>query len=236
MRRVPSRELLDDDLGTPLEIQDSLADLRFLNRRFGGIATTTRMVKRVAQASGQRCFSMLDVAAGTGEMPRFVRECVQRRGIDLRLTMLDRRATHLTHLGDGENHVVGDALALPFCEDSFDLITCCLFVHHLSPEEVKLFVDEALRCARVAVLINDLIRHPLHLAMACAGRLIYRSRITCNDAPASVRQAYTTREIREILERNGVAGMEITSHYFYRMGVIVWKTPNAVNGGLRVDV
>jgi hypothetical protein len=53
MRRVPSRELLDDDLGTPVEIQDSFADIRFLNHRFGGIATTTRMVKRVVQASGQ---------------------------------------------------------------------------------------------------------------------------------------------------------------------------------------
>lgn len=191
------------------------------------------MVERLARARGQTRFSMLDVAAGTGEMPRCVRERLQRSGVDLQLTLLDQ---HATHLGDGENHVVGDALALPFRDESFDLVTSCLFLHHLSPEEVRQFVEEALRCARVAVLINDLIRHPVHLATAQAGRLIYRSRLTRNDAPASVRQAYTTQEIREILKGNGFAGMEITRHYFYRMGVIIWKSPKALDGDLRHNV
>ena len=31
------------------------------------------------------------------------------------------------------------------------------------------FVDEALRVCRVAVLINDLVRHPLHLSLVYAG-------------------------------------------------------------------
>jgi ubiquinone/menaquinone biosynthesis C-methylase UbiE len=227
MRRVPSRELLDDDTGTPAEVAGSLADIHFLNTYFGGLRTSTGMFLRVARASGRSEFSVLDVGAGSGDLSRSLRNKLKRRNIDLRFTLLDRCASHL---GSEENSVVGDALALPFPENQFDFITCCLFVHHLSPEEVAVFVKEALRCCRLALLINDLVRNPVHLAFARAGSLIYRSPLTRNDAPASVRQAYTVSEMREMLKQSGALNIEIMRRYFYRMGVIVWKDPLALNG------
>ena len=74
--------------------------------------------------------------------------------------------------------MAGDALALPFRDASFDLVSCNLFAHHLSPQELVRFVDEALRVCRVAVLINDLVRHrctwrwcmPVCLFIAAASR------------------------------------------------------------------
>lgn len=220
MKRIPSRELLDDDAGTAVEVAGTLADIRFFNHYFGGVPTTTRMIERVARASGRASFSMLEVAAGTGDLPHSVRNALQQSGIGLQITLLDRRASHMRN---GGNKVAADALDLPFPDGSFDLISCCLFVHHLGPPEVTAFVKEALRCSRVAVLINDLVRDPVHLAAAYAARLIYRSRLTRNDAPASVRQAYTIQEMRGMLEGRGGAGVEITRNYFYRMGAIVWK-------------
>jgi len=227
MKRIPSRELLDDDNGTPAEVSNSLADLRFFNHCFGGVNTTAHMVEHAARVSGKSKLSVLEVAAGSGDLPQSVRERLQRRGIDLQLTMLDRCSSHLAN---GEAKVVGDALSLPFHDDSFDLISCCLFVHHLPPDQVTAFAKEALRCSRVAVLINDLVRNPVHLALVYAGLPIYRSRITRNDAPASVRQAYTPAEMREMLGHTGAAEVEITRHYLYRMGVVVWKSRAPVNG------
>ena len=64
--------------------------------------------------------------------------------------------------------VAGDALALPFRDASFDLLSSTLFAHHLSPQELVQFVDEALRVCRVAVLINDLVAAPAaHVAGVC---------------------------------------------------------------------
>jgi hypothetical protein len=85
------------------------------------------------------------------------------------------------------------------------------------------FVDEGLRVCRVALLINDLVRHPLHLALVYAGLPLYRSRLTRHDAPASVRQAYTPEELRELLARTAAAKIEISRHFLFRMGVVVWK-------------
>lgn len=214
MKRQPVRELLDHDDGTPEEVSASLRDVRFLNTYFGGISTTVHLIQRIARETNQSHFSLLEVAAGNGDVIDDAQLRLRRRGIELRPVLLDRLTSHL---GPGESRVAGDALHLPFPDRSFDLVSCCLFVHHLAPAEVARFVAEARRCARTAVLINDLVRHPVALAAAHAGRLIYRSRITVHDAPASVRQSYTPAELRGLLP----ATSEISRHWFYRMGAII---------------
>lgn len=241
MKRIPSTELLDTDSGTPAEIAASLADLRMINRWFGGVATSMELTQRVAQscaaqpdfrggkdggAAGETsvsatALSLLEVAAGSGYVPQVTKQRLAHRGIHLDITLLDRAASHI---GNGGRSVVGDALTLPFGDDSFDLVSSALFAHHLGPEELIRFVNESLRVCRRAVLINDLIRSPLHLALVCSGFPLYRSRLTRNDAPASVRQAYTQDEMRDILRRTNAARVEIDSYYLYRMGVIAWKS------------
>jgi hypothetical protein len=80
-------------------------------------------------------------------------------------------------------------------------------------------------------MINDVVRSPLHLALVYAGLPLFRSRLTWHDAPASVRQAYTVEEMREMLASTPAARVEISSHYLFRMGVIAWK-----HGGEREHV
>jgi hypothetical protein len=289
VRRRPSLELLDTDSGTPKEVADSLIDLRWFNRWFGGIATTRSMIQAVARKTGRSEFSVLEVAAGDGSLTQAVCTGLQSSGIRLNVTLLDRALSHLpalvnpnghsaagmgharvaqdagvgwTFLSDAvgvgvasasqdkkqdqtqerrtgmsdphqhldphqpsafSNAVVADALKLPFPASTFDLISSSLFVHHLSPDQATMFANEALRVCRHAVLIHDLIRNPLHLAFAYAGMPLYRSRLTRNDAPASVRQAYTIDEMKQFFRAADAANVDARMHYFYRMGLIAWK-------------
>jgi ubiquinone/menaquinone biosynthesis C-methylase UbiE len=178
------------------------------------------MVEQVARSTDACELSLLEVAAGSGDVAHAARTTLADRGMALSVTLLDRSASHI---GNGGRSVVGDALALPFDNASFDLVSCGLFVHHLAPNEVVRFVNESLRVCRRAVLINDLIRHPLHLAMVYAGWPLYRSRLTRHDAPASVRQAYTIPEMQDILRGTTATRVDVMRHYLFRMGVIVWK-------------
>ena len=74
------------------------------------------------------------------------------------------------------------------------------------------------------VLINDLVRHPLHLLLVYAGFLLMRSYVSRVDGVASVRRAYVPAEIREILSNALPANeIEISRHLLFRMGVIIWK-------------
>ncbi len=225
MQRVDAPEILDSDDCSPADVEATLRDLGRVNRWFGGVSTTQRMVERVAQASGAKHFSMLEVAAGTGELPEMVREKLARRGITLDVTLLDLQRSHLPA---GESGLVGNALALPFGDGAFDLVSCNLFAHHLNAQQLALFAREGARVCRRALLINDLVRHPLHLALAYAGYPIMRSRVAWLDGLTSVRRAYVPDEIRAILAPalSQTAGqVEISRHYLFRMGVIVWKRP-----------
>jgi len=220
MKRVVMPELLDSDSGTPREVADSLADLRMVNRQFGGVRTMSALIQEVAEQRNLKSVDWLDVAGGAGDVATLTAESLARAGITVKPVVLDRA---ISHLNGNHLNVCGDALALPFRDESFDVVGSTLFVHHLEPEEIVRFAGEGLRVARHAFIINDLIRHPLHLALAVAGRVIYRSRLTRHDGPASVRRAYTVDEVRTILESTSAAQVSIKTFYLFRMGVIAWK-------------
>ena len=220
MKRFAIPELLDSDSGSPSEIAASLSDLNRINRRFGGVATTESLVRRVVRELGTTSLSLLEVAAGTGAVPAAVAAALMRDGIRIDVTLLDRAPSHLN---GSRRAIAGDALLLPFSDASFDVVSSTLFVHHLTPDEVVRFVNEGLRVCRAAVVINDLVRHPAHLGLVYAGMPLYRSRLTRHDAPASVRQAYTVEEMTGMLRKSAAARVEITRHFLFRMGVIAWK-------------
>jgi SAM-dependent methyltransferase len=225
MRRMVIPELLDNDAGTPREIDNALGDLRRINRWFGGVSTTKSLLRQVAGRMSSTEFSVLDVGAGPGEALLAARRELAKNGVDLRIALLDRRSTHLPR--NGVPTVVGDALSLPFAPGSFDVVTCSLFVHHLEADDVLRFVNEALRVSRIAVIINDLERSAGHLALIYAGFPLFRSRLTRHDAVASVRRAYTASELQEIVSRSTARGLDLSHHFLFRVGIILWKDLHA---------
>lgn len=219
MQRVVTPELLDSDEGSTHEIAASLADLRRINRWFGSISTICNLVKKIAEQSSRRRFTMLDVGGASGDIAAAAQQRLRSSGIDLQTTLLDRASSHMN---GNFPATAGDALHLPFRAKAFDLVACSTFMHHLDSDEIIRFVNEALRVARVAVLINDLRRHPLHLALVYAGFPLFRSRLTRHDGPASVRRAYTPQELLDLLKLTAASRIQISNHYLFRMGVIVW--------------
>lgn len=224
MRRVVTPELLDTDSGTPAEVASALTDLRHINQWFGGVAATESMIAQIAEKLGVNSLSILEVAAGAGFVPQAAGKLLRKSGVQVHITLLDRAHSHLKNgSGNGTSAVAGDALALPFADGSFDLVSCCLFAHHLEPAELRQFVTESLRVCRAAVIINDVVRDPIHLALAYLSMPLYRSRFTHHDAPASVRRAYTVAEMWQMLEQTTASRVEIERHPMFRMAAIVWK-------------
>jgi hypothetical protein len=220
MQRINTEEILDSDACPVDEATTSLQDLCRMNRWFGGVGTTRKLIERITDRTAQKHFSVLEVASGFGEVPKIVTRQLKSKGITLEVTLLDRLRSHLL---PGDHSVVADALELPFPDGAFDLVSCSLFAHHLEPAELARFASESLRVSRCALLINDLIRHPLHLALVYGGFVLMRSHVSRVDGVASVRRAYEPGEIREILSQVPAREIEISRHYLFRMGVIAWK-------------
>ena len=200
----------------------SLRDLRWVNRWFGGVRTTTGLLRRAMRARNLRAASVLEVAAGDGYSIAQATRRLNQEGLEIEALCLDRRELP-PNAQCCARAAVGDALALPFPPASFDFVSCGLFLHHLAPAQVIEFLNGALVVARHAVLINDLRRSRLHLAMVYAGWPLFRSRISFIDGLMSVRQAYTPRELRAMMRQSRAASAELRTEYLFRMAGIVWK-------------
>lgn len=220
MRRIVRPEILDSDQASPEDIRDSLADLQRINRWFGGTSTMAKLIDIVLEKTNATELTLLDVASATGDIPHSIKQRLAQRGVRLNYTLLDRDASHF--VSNGVSLVRGNALALPFRDNSFDLVGCSLFAHHLEPEQIAIFAREALRVSRFALLINDLRRSPLHLAAIYAGKPLF-GWITRHDSVVSVQRSYTPGEMSSMLNHGTAREITMTNTYLFRMGAIAWK-------------
>lgn len=226
MRRVPSQELLDEDLGSPEEIRQSFDDLWRINRYLGGVSGCLHLLDQFFARTGPHPVRILEVGSGDGRLAARLRDELMQRGVRAEFVTLDCRLSHLRY-GDGSaagvSPVVADVFKIPFSHDRFDLVICNLFFHHFSGERATELLQRLFEVASKAVLINDLERHPLpyffiHFALPFA-----RSRITRHDGPASVRQAYTRDELQKMAEQAGFRHFDVERLPAYRLGLTLWK-------------
>ena len=225
MERIVEDEWLDDDRGTPAEIDAALHAISLANRRFGGTRLHARLLQQaLTRVPREQRPHILEVASGRAAV---LQSALLQLGAVPDVTLLDRSAAHLPDPRAWPSALptprmlAGDALALPFPDASVDIVSCCLFLHHLEPPQITRYLAEAQRVARIAVVINDLERSALHYRLAQLNRVIDRSRISRHDGPASVRRAYTYNELARMLANTGCSFL-LERAYLYRLGAILW--------------
>lgn len=227
MRRVVEEEWLDSDRESREEVALALADLRNVNRRWGGDTLHGRLFHHLVSNRPALHFHVLEVAAGRADALQQACRTLMKLGVRTRITLLDRCANHLPSrehwhpLLPFPELVVGDALALPLPDKSVDVVASCLFLHHLEETQITQFLTESLRVARVAILINDIERSRLHWFLARVAGACHKSAISRHDGPVSVRRAYTHQELVWLLRATGHQFHTCRS-LIYRMGAIVW--------------
>jgi len=94
----------------------------------------------------------LDVACGTGYATRWLPGEIT--GLDQSPAMLAIAAERLP----GGRFIQGDALALPFLDDSFDRVTTMSFYGHLEGANRQRFLAEARRVAPELVIVDAALR------------------------------------------------------------------------------
>lgn len=211
-RLAGAEELLDGPLDDRAALIGNLRDLARVNRRLGGADLSARAID--ALAPGRASIAVLDVGTGAADIPlaliergRAAGRLITVTGIDSRPEVLEAAAVvdpRLTATGELTLHVA-DGLALPYPDHAFDVVHSSMVVHHLDPDAARVLFAEMRRVARVGVVVNDLVRGRANWIGAwLLARIATRNPLTRNDAPLSVRRAYSVAELTALMASAGL--------------------------------
>lgn len=217
MRRIIARELMDEPVDDLDELEANLRDVACANARFGGIRPVVRALRRLSARE------ILDVGSGLADVPRALVRDGARRGLALHVTCLDRSEAilALARRATGDDpafaFVRGNGEALPYPDAAFDVVTCTLALHHFNDGAARALLRELRRVARITPIVCDLRRSALAYAVTWLWSRTCRNRLTRNDAPLSVRRAYTAREALALARDAGWRAPRLRREPFFRM-------------------
>jgi SAM-dependent methyltransferase len=226
--RIDGEEWLDQGIGSPEAIDQSLADLGRINRWLGGMRGLAKhLYPRLRSWRAER-LRVLDLGAGGCTIPEIIARWANKERIPLRLFALDLRHAHLrwaqSRLRSSAEILLvqGDVFAPPFAEGSIDLVISSLFLHHFSKEELIELLPKWVRIARRSLVMTDLVRHPVpYWFMRAASPIFARSAITRHDAAVSIRRAYIPRELQNIAVEAGFPQAHVFTHFPFRMTLVI---------------
>lgn len=224
-RRATQAEYCDrPDL--PLEeVADNYRQLAQFNRVLLVADPFQRLLVRWLGRVNVARLSILDLGAGDGSMGVAIESWARRYGWDWRVTNLDLSVSALK-LGQGRRNVAGSVCALPFADDSFDVVIASQMTHHLTDAETVEHFREAWRVTRDAVFLTDAHRNGGALCVIWA--LLRTLRVTPQflaDGLLSVRRGWRVGEWRALAGQAGLADARVWLYYGSRVMLQARKGP-----------
>jgi ubiquinone/menaquinone biosynthesis C-methylase UbiE len=200
---IPARrddpELMDAPGLAEAEVEDAYRVLRQVNRQLGNLRTIRREFLRFVREDvpDSSSITVIDVGSGSGDIPEALRAILPGRSIQV--LALDRDPTAVASARRRALDVVqGDALALPFGDQTIDLVIAVKFAHHFHGPALDRLLGEMARVARHRVIILDIQRHWLaYWGFRAWSLLLTSNRLVRHDGPLSVLRGFTREDLLE---------------------------------------
>ena len=217
-------ERIDTGDYTSAEYDRFLQDIRLVNRFAGDSRALKNTLLREIQREDLRTFSVLDIGAGSGELLRVIAKFARRQKRKASLSGLELNARSAEAILEESkdfaeiSSIRGDALNLPFVENSFDYAICSLFTHHFTDENIIAILREMSRVARRKIFVIDLHRHPmayLSYQIFCAAFGI--SPLVVEDGSLSVLRSFKPDELKLLAEKSKLENISVKRHLPFRL-------------------
>ncbi len=229
-QRIYAEELMDDLSTDTDQLRRALNELRYVNIFLGGYrALRKRLTPYLAARSGTT-ISILDIGTGIADYPERMVRWGAATGAEVSVTGVDANPAAVTcarsylderlprSLRSRARVIHADAADLSFPDDSFNVVTGSLFLHHFDDAGVVWMLREMARIASDGILVNDLHRHRLaYMGIRAIAGVMPVSAMFANDGPLSVRRAFRPDELRSMAVEAGLPDAVVGRHWAFRL-------------------
>lgn len=216
-----------DDLDIHGEVIDqTLKELDTINRRLGGNAISLSSFKKLLKNHDVKSLADLgcgggDIMMGMAKIAQSAKSKISFIGIDANPHIVDyakRNCKDWTNIDFQSINI----FEKEFKSQKYDIIHCCLFLHHFTEVQLvdlfRSFKDQA----RVAIIVNDLHRHPLAFySIKWITRFFSKSYMVRNDAAVSVARGFTRSELVSTLSQAGISNYTLRWRWAFRWQLVV---------------
>lgn len=224
-------EIMDQPELDQARLHHALRGLMRLNRWSRSVRILWPAIAAYAREHHLHRLNILDIASGAGDLAIGLWLQGRSAGIDLVIEGWDINPETIAFAREqaarrqaGVEFLQRDAFEERLPADC-DVVVSSLFLHHLDQRRAVMLLGRMGRATRGLVLINDLRRSRAGLGLAhAAARLLTTSEVVRNDAPASVRSAFTIAEVRDLARRAGLEGAEVSRRWPFRF-LLKWMKP-----------
>lgn len=212
-------ERLDTGDYTPAEYARWHREMRYIHRVFGEMrALRPGLLREARNVTGT--VRILDIGAGSGELLRAVRRWLGGRKAFLVGAELNAKAARSIDRGSKRGVIDAlqcDALLMPFADDSFDIVYCSLFLHHLTDEKAVKLLREMSRVAAKRIFVVDLHRSPVAYYFYRAASSVLLQRFTREDGALSILRSFTPAELSKLAVDAGLSDVSVRRSAAYRL-------------------
>ncbi len=227
-QRSYQKEIMDDlEFEGPI-LDQSLKELRTINKLLGGNKVTTSGLAKVFEKFPQESYTIADIGCGGGDMIRVMSDWAKKKKVDCHFIGIDANPNTIgfakKRLEDLEQieFKVENVFNESFEQEEVDIITCTLFTHHFTDEELLRLFGSFLKKARLGIIINDLHRHQLaYYSIKLLTHLFSKSTMVKHDGPLSVLRAFSKADFLRILGKSAIKNVSISWFWAFRWQVIV---------------
>lgn len=228
LERVPGSELMDRSDVAREELAEGLADLRRVNRWFGGLHAALAAVMPVIGEVEDSEVRVLDVGTGSADIPLALVRRARRAGRVVRVLATDvhpetvAAAMRATAGEPAVDVYRADGLALPFQPEKFHIAMCHTTLHHFDEAEATRLLGELGRVASRAVVVTDLARSRAALAgVRSLSETLWRKHpVTRHDSVVSIRAAYTAEEAAALARAARLRNPRVRRYPFFRFSLV----------------
>ena len=228
--RATTPELMDDLTLATDELRQNLDELETINTWLGGYRPVLAALARLrARFPAGRPLRLADLGSGGGDTLRHVARWARRHGVPLAAEGIDANEFMLAYAAAKSQEYPEisyrqlDIFSPEFAARPYDVLTASLFCHHFTDAELVALLRGWHRQAGLAVVINDLHRHPLaYYSIKYLTKVLGGSRLVQNDAPLSVARAFSRADWARLLAQAGITNYELRWCWAFRWQVVIY--------------